>query len=303
METSPAENPGRGLRKWLRRGFLAVLAGAGLWVLAGVGSCAVRSPRNDRDWVRQDSRQATGEWAGEVVTLRNIRDFSYDAKGVTAERWKDATYDLRQLRTLWFIVEPFAYWGAVAHTMFVFDFETPEGLRSVCFSVEARFEEGEKYTAWKGLWRNFEVLYLWGTEEDILGRRAVWLQADMFMFPVASPPENLRTLFRQLVEQSNRIAENAEFYHTLASSCTTHLVRNVNTAFPGRLNWNPAHQLPGLTDAYLWDKGLLAVGGPKERLRQDFAISEAVRQALAGGRPLAPAVRAALPKPVARADG
>ena len=57
------------------------------------------------------------------------------------------------------------YWGSpnIAHTMVSFGFS---GSDYICFSIETRKEKGEGYSAIKGLFRQFELVYVAADERD-----------------------------------------------------------------------------------------------------------------------------------------
>ena len=58
--------------------------------------------------------------------------------------------------------------NSIAHTMLSFGFE--DGA-PVCFSIETRNEIGEEYSALRGLFKNYELVYAGGDERDLVGLR------------------------------------------------------------------------------------------------------------------------------------
>jgi hypothetical protein len=61
-------------------------------------------------------------------------------------------------------------WGSpdIAHTMASFGFA---GGDYVCFSIETRKEQGEEYSAVKGMFRQFELTYIIAGERDVVRLR------------------------------------------------------------------------------------------------------------------------------------
>jgi hypothetical protein len=63
----------------------------------------------------------------------------------------------------------------MAHTMMSFEFE---GGDCLCFSIEARKEKGEGYSAVKGLFRQFELVYIAADERDLIRLRTNYRQGE-----------------------------------------------------------------------------------------------------------------------------
>ena len=49
----------------------------------------------------------------------------------------------------------------------------------------------------------------------------------------------------QLCKRTNQLAEKPEFYHTLAKSCTTSLIREANIVTPGKIPFSLGEIMPG----------------------------------------------------------
>jgi hypothetical protein len=100
----------------------------------GLGGCVLGylllillvRPSNDRDWSPDQARLATAEIDGDRVRLHNVRNTLYRSSVDYTVRWEDRSYDLNQLETVWFVVEPFAGWRGPAHTLLSFGFAEGE---------------------------------------------------------------------------------------------------------------------------------------------------------------------------------
>jgi len=119
---------------------------------------------NDRAWQRDVALLPSAEIAGDVVTLRNVRNFAYRNESDYTPRWDVRTVDMRQLDTLDLVA---VYWmgDAIAHTMLSFGFAGEQ----VVISIEIRKEIGESYSALAGLFRRYELYYVVGDERDLIG--------------------------------------------------------------------------------------------------------------------------------------
>ena len=97
--------------------------------------------------------------------VRNIRNTTYRSTTDYTPAYYDKTFDLDKLTSVWYIVEPFSNWKGAAHTFLSFGFEDDEYL---AISVEIRKEEGEGFSAFKGLFKQYEVIYVIADERDVI---------------------------------------------------------------------------------------------------------------------------------------
>lgn len=247
---------------------------AAVLVIAAVAAfqLSVR-PSNDRRWADDQSRLPSAEFRGDFVTIRDIRNFRYRSESDYDAAWYDRTFDLRDLDSVWFVVEPFGTWEGPAHTFVSFGFG---GRNFVAVSVEIRKEKGESFSAWKGLFRQYEIMYVIGDERDLIGLRANHRKDDVYLYPIRTTPERRRAMFVNMLTRANALRLEPEFYNTLTNTCTTNLVRHVNDIVPGRIPLRPAVLLPGYSDRLAFDLGLIAAPAPFDRSR--FRISEPARR-------------------------
>ncbi|HUP46310.1 MAG TPA: DUF4105 domain-containing protein, partial [Thermoanaerobaculia bacterium] len=127
----------------------------------------LRKPSNERQWHPAQAVLARVAVRGDLVEIRNVRDFGYRTESDFDARYFDRTYDLRELDSLWYAVSRFGGIPGLAHAFLTFGF----GDEYVAISVEARKEAGEVYSPLRGLLRQYELMYVVGTERDIIGLR------------------------------------------------------------------------------------------------------------------------------------
>jgi len=213
-----------------------------------------KKPESDRTWMPEQAETAHALDAGSLVTIFNVRDWTYDASGILSTEWTSATLNPKDIVRTWFIIEPFSDWEAVGHTFLSFELE--DG-RVYSFSVEARREEGEEYSAVRGLFNEYELSYQWGTERDFITRRLLYLDHPLRLYPLSLSPEASEALFRSLVAETNALAAKPRFYNTLSANCTNVLAKIVNRHHPGTLPWSTSWYLTGYADEYLMEEGLI----------------------------------------------
>lgn len=264
---------------------MAVTKRRTVWGLGLVTSLGVLwslpQPSNDRNWVPNQTVLPTADFRGDSVRIRNVRNTRYESVDVYEPRYEDREYDLRRLIRAWFVVEPFSDFGGAAHTFLSFEFEPPPSPDSgaaepdfVAVSVEIRKEQGEGFSPLRGLFKQYEVMYVVADEHDAIGLRANHRRDDVYLYPIAAPPERVRALFVSMLETANRLAEEPRFYNTLTNTCTTNIVRHVNALTPGRIPWSPRVLLPGYSDRLAYDLGLIDTDLPFEAIRARFRINE-----------------------------
>jgi hypothetical protein len=75
-------------------------------------------------------------------------------------------------------------------------------------------------------------------------------------------------------ERANRLAQHPEFYNTLTNTCTTNIVRHVNTISAGRVPWSYKVLLPAYSDELAYDLGLIETALPLDEARRRFRIND-----------------------------
>ena len=265
---------------------LAVLASVCLFLFAG---CATNGtvPRptgflakrlhasNDRDWRIEQSRLAWAEISGSRYALRNIRNNHYVTADQFVPSWYDRQIDLSQIQSVDYVVVPFPGQENLAHTMV--SFGVNDGSY-ITVSAEVRKEKGEDYSVLKGLGRQYELMYVVGDERDLVRLRAVQRENDVFIYPTIATPQQSRELFAHMIAKTNRLAAQPEFYNTLTNNCTTSIRQHINELKPNRVARAWQVVLPGHSDRYAYDIGLLDQRIPFQDLKRVSHVSPLARE-------------------------
>ena len=238
----------------------------------------VIQPSNERDWEYGMQILPHITIDHDVVTVHNERDFRWSADGPLAARYIDQSFDVLRLERAWFVQEPFtiapfSFFEGVAHTYFVFDFQDQS---PVAVSVESRRERGQGYDPVHGLLNEYELIYVWGTEQDVTGRRAVLEKNQLYMYPIVGSIESGRRLFMRLAEESHQLETQPRFYNTFTSNCTNELAKAANEAQPGAIPPNVGLIFPGYADKVLYDLGFIPNDASFDAIRARYAITATV---------------------------
>ena len=83
------------------------------------------------------------------------------------------------------------------------------------FSIETRKEKGEGYSAIKGFFKQYELIYIAGDESDLMRVRTDYRnpQEDVYLYRTKVNQEKTRKLFMEYVRQINAMKEKPIWYH------------------------------------------------------------------------------------------
>ena len=232
-------------------------------------------PSNDRDWSLDQRVLPRATFDGKRVTVENVRNFVYRSEHEYQPRYDTRTYDLDRLDSAWFIVERFGDTPGIAHTLLSFGF----GEEHVAVSVEIRKERGESYSPLKGLLRQYELMYVVADERDLIGLRTNHRRDIVYLYPVKTTREKMRRTFVDMLTRANSLAEKPEFYNTLTSTCTTNIVRHVNTISPSRIPFSFKVLLPASSDRLAYDLGLIPNESPFDAVQRAHRIDQIAQAA------------------------
>ncbi len=233
------------------------------------------SPSNDRDWSDDHSRTSDVIIDDNLVTITNIRNFTYKNTGEHTISYYNRTYDTEKIRKAYFVIEPFGGLPGAAHTLITFEFDNDT---FISLSVEARREKGEEYSLIKGLFRQYELIYVWGDERDIINLRANYRNNKVILYPINATDEDVKKVFLRLAQRTKELSEKPEFYNLITNSCTTNLIREVNSLFPGTIKWSWRWYLPRATDVLLYKEKLIETNLSLDKAREAFTINERARK-------------------------
>jgi len=264
-DATPRRHP---LRRTIRSVLLRLILVAGFGYLLLV---LLVHPSNQRDWSPDQQRLATAEFDGDSVLVRNVRNAHYRSTTDYDVHWEDRRYDLSQIDSVWYVVEPFASWRGPAHTFLSFGFRNGD---YVAISVEIRKERGESFSPVWGLLRRYELTYIVGDERDLIGLRANHRHDDVYLYPMRATPEAARALFVAMLERANALAAEPEFYNTLTSTCTSNIVDHVNTIAVEPIGFSFRTLFPAYSDDLAYDLGLIDTNLPRYQYRAAYRINE-----------------------------
>lgn len=251
-------------------GFLVVLA----WWLTLM-------PSDVRQWQGDVDRTAwadiPGDTAGDdTVTIHNVRNFDYRSETDYTPHWETRHYDLAKLQGVDFFV---TYWGSpwIAHPIVSFQFADGPPL---AISVETRKEVGENYSAIRGFFRQYELIYILADERDVIRLRTNYrIGEEVYLYRTRVPVPTARAALLDYLRAANELHQQPVFYNALTSNCTSNIRIHMAAATGEYPGWNWRLVLSGKLDEYLFARGSLAGDLPFEALKRRAHINDAARAA------------------------
>jgi len=191
-------------------------------------------PSHQRIWATDVAQTLKARVTGDTVSLSNVRNFKWRDERTAFESWESRDYDLSKLASVDMVT---SVWDNpdIAHLMVSFGFEDGE---QIVFSVETRKEAHENFSALGGFFRQFEMVLVAATEEDIIKLRTNFRKEDVRLYSIALNPQQRRDLFMSYVELAQDLEREPRFYNTLTANCTTTVYKLAQIVKPGmRADW------------------------------------------------------------------
>lgn len=260
------------------------------WRLKGIGAllvCAVVfggvlgwwlsiTPSNDRDWQPEVARLSYATFEGDKVTIHNIRDFDYRTETDFTPRYYDKTVDLNDIRTIDIVS---SYWSGelIAHLFLSFGFADGD---QIAVSIETRKEKREAYSTLAGFFRQYEIIYVVGSERDLIGVRTNFRQPpeDVYVYRTRATPAGARRMFEGYLRVMNYLVDHPEFYNTLTTNCTTVIAMHTQ-ANPSPMPRSWKILASGLFAEYAYELGYLDDSIPFRELKQRAHVNARAKAA------------------------
>ncbi len=235
-------------------------------------------PSNSRHWQADVAQMPWSEVYGDRVILHNVRDFEYVTETDYKPRWKVKEVSLSQISGVDLFV---TYWGSpwIAHAIVSFSIGAGDHL---AMSIEARKEVGESYSAVRGFFRQYELIYLAAEERDVVRLRTNYRRGEsVYLYRTRTTPADARRLFLQYLRWMDQVRRKPEWYNALSSNCTSNVTGYLAASKVGGLSrWDWRNILNGRGDEMLYELGdLVADGLPFAELKIRALINPAAQHA------------------------
>jgi hypothetical protein len=274
-------------RRWGVAVVIVLFLGVVVWFLT-------RPPRSDRDWAPEYVRVPSATLEGDRLTIHDVRNFDYRGETDFTPQWYDHTYDLSKLKSVDYLL---SYWGpkAIAHGMVAFEFD---GDRPLAISVETRREKHESYSAVQGFFRQYELIYIFADERDLLRLRTNFRGEDVYLYRTRMSPKLGREFLLDYIATANRLAQKPDWYNAGTSNCSTNILGHL-TPHDARAKFSIWILLNGYSAQNMYDRGGLDQGRSFAELKKVSHINAAAKATAHGDADFSARIRAGIPEPVA----
>ena len=230
-------------------------------------------PSSDRPWQSDVAQTAWAEINGDDVTVHNVRNCDYRTETDFTTHWETRTVRLSQITGMDLAIN---YWGSpwMAHPIVSFRFADALPL---CFSIETRKTVGQEYSAVRGLYRQYTLIYIVADERDSIRVRSKYRHGeDVYLYRTLASPAQARVRFLEYVAAINSLRDHPRWYNAITTNCTT----NIRTQRPTsqRAPWDWRMLVNGKADEMLYERHAIATGGlPFSELKQRSLINKRAR--------------------------
>jgi hypothetical protein len=262
--------PIHGLGQWAAVLFMVVLLAALIFIRGqgkklaavflafGIVFCWWRTlkPTNDRQWQPDVAETAWAEINGDEVTVHNVRNCDYRTDTDFTTHWETRTVRLSQITGMDVAI---MYWGSpwMAHPIVSFRFADALPL---CFSIETRKTIGQEYSALRGLYRQYTLIYIVADERDSIRVRSKYRHGeDVYLYRTLASAAQARARFLEYVNATNALRDHPRWYNALTSNCTTNI--RTQRSVEQRASWDWRMLVNGKSDELLYEHHLIATGG------------------------------------------
>ena len=271
------------LRRMPRRRRLSALAASIIFVYL---LTLIQRPSNQREWASEQARIPSVEIDGNEIVIRNFRHAQYErqpeGRPKATVEWRDFHFQKSAIAGVSFLVQKFSPLEGLAHTFLSFRIDDKDGPRYFAVSVEIRREQHEEYSPLRGMYRQFELMYVIGDERDLIGVRTNIRKHDrVYMYPVNATPEQAQSLFLDIANRVNALNRQPQFYNTFLNNCTNSIVLHTYRLTPEPINWlDPRIVLPGYSDRFAFQQQLIGQGESSiAELRRERRIDQRAQRA------------------------
>ncbi len=249
-----------------RRFRAGIWIGIGVTLLIAVLWFTCMRPSDRRDWQPSCARIPEVEFHPDkrTVTVKNIRDFRYRSVSDFDVRYLTQTYPLDGVREVDYAIVHWDGLELIGHVILSFAFD--DG-RHLAFSAETRIAKGAPTSFLAGIYRQYEIIFILATEEDVFQLRTNYRHEDVFLYPTTTSREHAALLLEDLLRRSAALKEHPRFYNTLTFNCTSSLypsIRKIDPTFRGSFEM----LFNGVSDFIAYRSGWLRPGRPGETFEE-----------------------------------
>lgn len=238
----------------------------------------LKQPSTQANWQDQFAILSTAEFTGDEVKINNVRNFRYfPTEKDLIPAYYTKTYNLNEIKKIWYVAEPFNENKYAGHTFLSFEFNNGDFL---AITMEARKTKDQVYSVWKGFLHTYPLIYIAADERDVLLLRANIRKDKVYVYPVKTTSSaNSKLLLIDILNRMNTLAVKPVWYNTFFANCTSSIAYHINKITPNRVSkfsWQLL--LTASADQLALKLGLLDTDLSVEQARQKYFVTDKSNQ-------------------------
>ena len=233
-------------------------------------------PTQDRKWQPDVARRAWADIHEDEITVHNVRNCEYRTEADYTPQWETRVVYLSKLTGVDLAI---TYWGSpwIAHPIASFQFTDSPPL---AISIETRKAVGQTYSALRGFYRQYELIYVAADERDVIRLRTNYRDEHVYLYRTSASPERARGIFLEYLKHLNELHERSEFYNAITDNCTTNIrAANIAAEHGKAPPWNWRVLLNGKGDELLYQRGFIDRSLPFAALKEQSLINKRAQAA------------------------
>lgn len=234
-----------------------------------IGLVLFRKPTHNRVWELGQEKLARIEIKNSRAKIINFRNFDWMGNNLANINYSQEIFDLEKISGMDLAISHFSKFEGMAHVFIVFRFEDNN---NIVISVESRREKGEHYSPLLGLFREFEIIYVVGSERDIVGLRTDIRKEKVKLYPVSLKKEEAKRLLLLIAKDINNIYTNPAFYNTFLNNCANVITRKIEHILNIKIPFGWGTFLPGYIDKVFYKLKLIPADKPFEEIKNYYQI-------------------------------
>ncbi len=136
-----------------------------------------------------------------------------------------------------------------------------------------RPEIGKAYDMFQGFFKQYQLIYIWGDERDLVRTRTNYRKETAYLYRTTFSPDETKKMFLSMMQATNSIYLKPQFYNTLTHSCTNTLGNHIIATKIRPIKIWERRFLTGDVDRRMYKNGLIEKQGvPFAQLRKEASI-------------------------------
>lgn len=227
-------------------------------ILGKIALTVLFVPSHNRIWEAGHETLPHISLTDSQITIDNYRHFIWTGALEATPRYEKRELSLSDITGIDVFISHFSDFEGMAHIFLSF---TVASSTPVVVSLESRREVGEKFSPLFGVLRQFEIIYVVGDEQDLVGVRTEHRDERVYLYPTKATKEQAQRLFTLLASEINTVYKTPQMYNTLTRNCTNQITRQIEKMSELNFPFTWKTVLPGYFDEVLYEMGTLKTSG------------------------------------------